>query len=128
MIRSEQLKAINAAFDAIPDLYDGFYSVSKRLYEMNKASELRHREGAPYGIVHGLTVGMAAKLFTVSHLLDGWKGPDRFSVDDILNIRNEVLYAQAYAKRHHDALRLWAEAWMEPFSHVDYAKLQRNGR
>ena len=36
---------------------------------------------------------------------------------------NEVLYAQAYAKRFHKELKQWATKWAEPFKQVDYAKL-----
>jgi hypothetical protein len=127
MTRKEQLKAIRTAYDelAMLNLQDGFYEVERRLLDMNMAAERQHRRGAPNGIAHGLTVKDAAKLFTVSHLLDGWNDTYKWSVEDILRIRTECLYAQAYAKRHHAELADWAAKWTRDFAGVDYAELQQ---
>lgn len=84
--------------------------------------------GQACGTNHGLTVNDASKLFTVEHLLEGWQEPDKWTVDAILSIRNEVLYAQAYAKRFHKELEAWAAKWTEAFRSIDYAKLMREGR
>ncbi len=129
MTHNEQIKAIRQAYSELAalDLQDGFFEVEKRLLEMNTVAERRHRRGAPNGIKHGLTVKDAAKLFTVQHLLDGWNDTHRFSVEDILNIRTEVLYAQAYASRHYATLADWVKTWADTFKSVDYAKLQQDG-
>lgn len=121
MNRSQQVRVINEAFSSIPELFDGFWNVRDRLYDMNVAAEKRHRHGSTPPC--GLSISNAAKLFTVHHLLDGWAQPDKWNVDAILSIRNEVLYAQAYAKKHHVDLKSWAEQWTKPFEQVDYAKL-----
>jgi hypothetical protein len=125
MTHNEQIKLIREAFNAMPDMQDGFKDVREYLYDMNNMAERRHRKGAPDGIKHGLSVIDAAKLFTVSHLLDGWAEPNKWTVDEILHIRIEVLYAQAYAKRFHKELAGWAAKYAEPFKQVDYAELQR---
>ena len=104
------------------DLQDGFYDVVDRLFNMNVEAERRHRRGQ---VGNPLSVKDAAKLFVVKHLLDGHKEPDRFNVEDILSIRNEVLYAQAYAKKHHTQLAAWAAKWSEKFEQVDYAELMK---
>lgn len=129
MNRTEQIKTIRQAYSdlAALDLQDGFWEVEKRLLEMNTVAERRHRKGAPNGIKHGLTVKDAAKLFTVKHLLDGWENTNRFNVEDILNVRTEVLYAQAYASRHYATLSTWVKTWAKPFEQVDYADLQQAG-
>ena len=67
----------------------------------------------------------AAKYFVVRHLLDGWRETGRFTVDDILAIRNEVLYAQAYAKRFHAELSAWYATFAIKFEQVDYAELMK---
>ena len=125
MTHYEQITFIREAFNALPDMQDGFKDVPRYLLDMNEQSERRHRRGAPNGIKHGLSIRDAAKLFTVSHLLDGWKEPDKWTVDEILHIRTECLYAQAYAKRFHKDLADWAAKYTEPFKQVDYAELQR---
>jgi hypothetical protein len=122
---NQQIKLIREAFDALPDMQDGFKDVREYLCDMNTSAERRHRKGAPNGITHGLTVRDAAKLFTVSHLLDGWAVPDKWTVDDLLHVRLECLYAQAYAKRFHKELADWAAKYAEPFKQVDYSELQR---
>lgn len=124
MTHAQQIRTIHSAFDELGrlNLYDGFWEVRERLLDMNLAAERRHRKGAPDGVRHGIGVTDAAKLFTVSHLLDGWQEPDKWTLDAILHIRTEVLYAQAYAKKHHEELRAWAEKWIEPFEQVDWSR------
>src|SRR5579863_386148 len=104
--RSAQIRVIKQAYSELAalNLQDGFREVHSYLFDKNATAERQHRKGAPYGIRHGLTVNDAAKLFTVSHLLEGWAEPDKWTVDAILSIRNEVLYAQVYAKRFHTEL------------------------
>lgn len=127
MNKTQQIKTIREAFADIPDLQDGFKDVREYLFDMNEQAERRHRKGTPYGLTNGLSVKDAAKLFTVSHLLDGWKQPEKWTVEDILNVRNECLYAQAYAKRFHAELTAWAEKYQTEFAQVDYAELMKTG-
>ena len=124
MFKSKQIETIRSAFRDIPEMYDGFREVSEHLYSMNVDAEKRHRHG-----VHGSTLSVkdAAKLFVVKHLLDGIAEPDRFTVSDILAIRNEVLYAQAYAKKFREKLMPWAEKWASDFEQVDYSELMKGG-
>jgi hypothetical protein len=123
--KSKQIKLIREAYDSIPDLQDGFKDVREFLFDLNETAERRHRKGAPCGIKHGLSVKDAAKLFTVSHLLDGFAEPDKWSVDHITSIRSEVLFAQAYAKKFHAELTAWAQQYSEQFKQVDYADLMK---
>jgi len=125
MKRNEQLKAIREAYASLPDLQDGFRDVKDRLFDMNERAERQHGKGAPNGIKHGLSIKDAAKLFVVSHLLDGWKEPEKWAVEHILSIRNECLYSQAYAKRFHVELAPWASHWQAKFAEVDYAELMK---
>ena len=125
MNRTQQIKTIREAFSSIPDLQDGFKDVREYLFDKNEQAERQHRKGAPFGLKHGLTVENAAKLFTVSHLLEGFKEPNKWTVDAITSIRPEVLYAQAYAKRFHKELTEWAAKYASPFEQVDYAELMK---
>jgi len=127
---NKQVKIIREAYRELQaiGLQDGFRNVEQVLYTKNLIAERQHRKGAPEGITHGLGVIDAAKLFTVSHLLDGFANPDKWSVDDILNIRTEVLYAQAYAKRFRKELTEWASKYTKVFKQIDYAELQSHGR
>ena len=120
-----QIRLIREAYAAIPDLQDGFKDVREFLFDKNETAERQHRKGAPYGIKHGLTVKDAAKLFTVSHLLDGFKEPNKWTVNEITSIRTEVLFAQAYAARFHAELTAWAQKYTEPFASVDYSELMK---
>src|ERR1700733_3092110 len=122
MTHNEQVKLIRTAFDDLSrlDLQNGFYNVVDRLFDMNNDAERRHRIGR---IDCALSVKDAAKFFTVSHLLDGWNNPTKWDVNDILNIRTEFIYAQAYASRHYTTLADWARKHTESFKEVDYAKL-----
>lgn len=125
MNKSEQVRVVRSAFDELGrlGLQDGWYDVRERLYDMNLEAEKRHRHGSHPPC--GLSMKDAARLFTVSHLLDGWKQPNKWDVDAILHIRTEVLYAQAYAKKHHGQIATWAVKWTGPFEQVDYAELMK---
>jgi hypothetical protein len=109
------------------NLQDGFKDVAEYLFDKNLAAERQHRKGSPYTSprAFGITANVAAKLFTVQHLLDGFAEPNKWDVDAILSIRNEVLYAQAYANKFHKELTAWATKWAEPFKSVDYAELMK---
>jgi hypothetical protein len=124
MKRSEQIRTIDAAWNELGrlNLQDGFWNVRERLFDMNEAAERQHRHGRPR---QPLTVTAAARLFTVKHLLDGFAEPDKWTVDAIIHIRTEVLYAQAYAKKHKAELTDWAAKWTAPFEDVDYALLMK---
>jgi hypothetical protein len=99
------------------------YEVELSVYDMNIEAERRHRHGQHPPC--SLSVKDAAKLFTVSHLLDGFKEPNKWDVGALLYIRTEVLYAQAYAKKHHSEIDGWAAKWLGPFEQVDYAELMK---
>jgi len=124
MFKNKQIETIREAFRELSriGLQDGFYDVADRLYDMNVEAEKQHRHGRTGS---PLSVKDAAKLFVVKHMLDGMTEPDRFTVEDILHIRNEVLYAQAYAKKHHKDLSAWAEKWARDFEQVDYSELMK---
>jgi hypothetical protein len=123
MTRAMQLKLIKNAFHELQmlDLQDGFFDVAGRLLQMNLEQERRHRSGRPYC---GLGVKDAAKLFTVSHILNGFNNP-HYTVDDILWIRTEALYAQAYATKYHAELANFAAKYTKAFEQVDYAELMK---
>lgn len=123
MNKTEQIRLIREAFDAIPSLQDGFWDVRERLQGMNAESERGHRKISGD---RGITVPLASILFVVKHLLDGHAKPNHFSVDDITSIRLEVLYAQAYAKRFHKELAEWAKKYRKAFEQVDYAFLMQS--
>jgi hypothetical protein len=124
MTYTQQVKLIREAFDALPDMHDGWTDVKDRLHAMNVESERGHRRHRPAGLGRErLSVHDAARLFVVSHLLDGFKEPDRYSVDDIISIRNEVLYAQAWAKKFHKELAGWAAKYQDSWKQVDYVEL-----
>lgn len=127
--KRQQINVIHEAYSELSylNLQDGFKEVAEYLFDKNLTAERQHRKGAPYGIKHGISANDAAKLFTVEHLLDGFANPDKWAVEDILHIRNEVLYAQAYAKRFHKELTEWARKWASPFKQVDYAELMKGG-
>lgn len=115
------INTINAAFDDIPDLQDGWREVKEHLLRMNVEQERRHRQG--HTSPKRFSVNTAAKYFVCKHLLEGLAEPDKFTVDDILCIRNEVLYAQAYAKKFAPQLIEWAAKWNNPLRELDYVRL-----
>ena len=119
---TQQLALIDEAYNALPDMQDGYRDVAERLFDMNAVGERQHRKGTPGGYP-GLSVAAAARYFAVKQLLDGWREPERYTVDDIVNVRNEVLYAQAYAKRFHKVLIVWASQYGCQIDQLDYSKL-----
>ena len=119
---TQQLALIDEAYYALPDMQDGFKDVAALLFDMSVLSERGHRKGTPGGYP-GMSVASAARYFTIKYLLNGWRNPDRYTVDDITSIRNEVLYAQAYAKRFNKQLQSWAIQYGCQIDQLDYSKL-----
>ena len=119
---AEQLALIHEAFNELPEMCFGFRNVADLLLDMNEKSERRHRKASPGGYP-GISVTLAAKYFVVHHLLDGYNNPRRYAIDSILNVRNEVLYAQEYAKRFRRELTEWAFKYTQPITELDYSKL-----
>jgi hypothetical protein len=121
MTKSEQLALIHKAFYSLPDLQDGLRDVRELIFGLCLTSEKAHRKGQ--GTYYGCSLVYAAQYFTVRYLLDGWEKSNQYTVDDITIIRNEALYAQAYAKRFHKELKEWALAYSHPFDAVDYCDI-----
>lgn len=120
------LDLIDRAFGALPYLSHSWSDVRSKLYDMNEASEKQHRKLKPAGLKAGLTVAQAAKLFTVRHLAESLERPDKWSVDDVLSVRLECLYAQAYVGLYGDKIAAaWEAAGIDPaeLRALDYAAL-----
>jgi hypothetical protein len=105
--RTQALKTIENAYNALPYMSDGFKDVKRVLFEANLTGEKQHRKFTSPRTT-GFSTTAAAKLFTIKHLAESLESPDRYTVDDILCIRLECLKAQAYAKRHREEI---TEAW-----------------
>jgi len=93
---------------------------------MNLEAERKHRNGrsAP----KNFSANKAAKLFTVLHLAQALTMPDRYTVADILHIRIECLFAQAYANEHRaEILNYWLAAGITPedVMTLDYSQLMQ---
>ena len=119
--RTKAVQTINRLFSAIPYLSASWSSVADKLYDMNEAAERQHRRGRGR---QPLSVPNAAKYFTVKHLLEALQNPNRYTVQDIISIRTECLYAQAYAVTYKEELSEWRKlAEDSDFADVDYADL-----
>jgi len=120
----QQLKTIDHAFNALPQIFHGFEAVSDKLFKMNLEAERHHRRNRP--TPKGFSANAAARLFTIRHLAEALEKPNRYQVDDILYIRTECLYAQAYATKHRaEILEAWGKAGVkiDDVLAVDYAEL-----
>jgi len=124
--KTAQLKIIDHAFRSIPQIFHHFDTIAEKLFEMNLAAERQHRKMRGGSTVRGFSTAAAARLFTVRHLAEALKKPDRYSVADILHIRLECLFAQAFAAENRDAiLSAWAAAGVdiEAVLAVDYSEM-----
>lgn len=128
MNKAAQLKTIDAAFNALPQIFHGFQTIGEKLFRMNLEAERQHRKGFGRTAPKGFSANAAARLFTVRHLIEALEKPDRYTVTDILHIRTECLYAQAYAIEHRAAiLESWEAAGIDhaAIMAIDYAELMK---
>jgi hypothetical protein len=129
MSKTEQIRTIREAYSRLVglNLQDGWTDVARKLLDMNVQSERGHRKYRPSSLAGNpwhMSVKDAGKLFVCQHLLDAYRRfPDGYTVNDITSIRNEVLYAQAWANRFRDQLSDWFAVWDVRVSPIDYAKL-----
>ena len=119
-----QLKTIDSAFNALPQIFHHFDTIGDKLFGMNLEAERHHRRGRP--APKGFSANAAARLFTVRHLAEALENPNRYQVDDILHIRTECLHAQAYANKHRaEILEAWEKAGIKigDVLSIDYSEL-----
>jgi hypothetical protein len=104
MTRAEQIKLIHGAFTALAraQIPASWGFADEKLFGMNLKTEREYRRGRT-GMK--LSVKDAARLFTVKHLAEALENPDRYTVADIISIRSECLYAQAYVAQSGPAIR-----------------------
>jgi hypothetical protein len=123
--KTQANKIINECFAKIPnDLHISWSDAKSKLFAMELDAERSHRKGGMRVSVSGFSASQAAKYFTVSHLFDAMENGSRYTVDDIIAIRNECLYAQAYANKFRQELQAWYEYVKQSgFSGVDYADM-----
>ena len=124
--KAQQLKTIDRAFYALPQIFHHYKTIGEKLYSMNLEAERQHRKGrtAP----KGFSANAAARLFTVLHLAQALEMPDRFKITDVLHIRLECLYANAYAIEHRaEILAAWDAAKVDTAEilAVDYSNLMQ---
>ena len=125
MTKSEQLKLIDRAFNTLPQIFHHYKTIGEKLFQMNLEAERHHRQvwrSAP----RNFSANAAARLFTVKHLTESLEKPELYTVTDILHIRIECLFAQAYATKHRAAiLDAWDAAGIDraAIMAIDYAEL-----
>lgn len=127
--KAQQLKAIDAAFHALPQIFHHYDTIGEKLFKMNLEAERRHRKGFGRVSPKGFSANAAARLFTVRHLAESLEKPDRYNVTDILHVRPECLHAQAYATEHRaDILAAWNKAEIDRAAilAIDYAELMKD--
>lgn len=128
MNKAAQLKTIDAAFNALPQIFHGFQTIGEKLFRMNLEAERQHRKGFGRVAPKGFSANAAARLFTVRHLAEALDKPERYNVTDILHIRTECLFAQAYAAENRAAiLAAWEAAGIDRAAvlAVDYSELMQ---
>lgn len=128
MNKAAQLKLIDRAFNALPQIFHHYDTIAQKLFKMNLEAERQHRRSftGGRGAPRGFSANAAARLFTVRHLAEALEKPDRYTVTDILHIRTECLYAQAYAAENRAAiLEAWDAAGIDRAAvlAVDYSEL-----
>jgi hypothetical protein len=129
MTKAAQLKLIDRAYHALPQIFHQYDTFGEKLFRMNLEAERHQRKGFNRTAPKGFSANAAARLFTVRHLAEALEKPDRYKVGDILHIRTECLYAQAYAAEHRDAiLNYWMAAEITPAEvlAVDYSDLMKD--
>ena len=126
MNKTAQINLVNAAFDALPEMERGFCGSDKHLlYDMNLTGERQHRRGRGKC---GISLQVAAKLFTVRFIAEALENPERYTVEDLLKFRAECIYAQAIVSLHRVEIEAaWAAVDITPAQilETNYAELMQ---
>ena len=128
MTKAAQLKLIDRAFNALPQIFHQYHTFGEKLYRMNLDAERQHRKGFGRTAPKGFSANAAARLFTVLHLAQALEMPNRYKITDILHIRPECIHAAAYAEENHAAiLDAWKAAEIDTAAilAIDYAELMQ---
>lgn len=124
--KTQANKIVSYLFAAIPVIHVQFSTVKDKLFNMEQVAEKQHRSGR--NNPKGFSANDAARYFTVKHLFDSLddiaNDKPLYKVVDILHIRNECLYAQAYAIENNAQFQAWYElVKSSDFNKVDYSSM-----
>lgn len=127
MTLTDQIQLIRDAYAALPPMHTGFTTEAEKLYRICEESEHQHRRGAQFARRFGITVDVAAQLFTVKCIADGLTGPT-YKPEDLLRTRLEFVYGQGVARKYrHEIRAAWKAAGIKlaDLQLVDYAELMK---
>ena len=120
--KKEATQIINDCFYAIPYIGYNFSDISKEMLQKCVESEKKHRVGR--SPIKGFSTTLAAKYFMVKHLFEGRES--LYSVNDVLYIRIEALYGQAFAYENKEKLKPFFDfVENSKFFEIDYSDMMK---
>ena len=117
---AKQRRAIDAAYDTAPAIYDGFKLATERLFDLALASEKQYRKGRT---ITGFSASSAARYFAVKWLAEYASGRSRLpELAEIHRLRPDVVLAASYAAAYPE-FKAWADSIPAEFWDLDYAQM-----
>jgi len=103
-INTNQIKLINRVYSALAYRLDnrGNRRYMSELFDMERDHEKRHRAFTGRQNYGKLTMALAARLISAQHVIDGIN--TRYTVKDLLHVKDSVIMAQAIAENFPDEI------------------------
>jgi len=126
MITSKQKKLILSGFDRLHPLTAENIDGRRRIYDLERNYEKMHRNfcsGREYPA--SAPMSLTAKYLAVRCILAPlFDDPDRYSVEDILDIKESIIWGQALANKYRDQLLKSFKGFdLEAFNKLDYVEM-----
>jgi hypothetical protein len=103
-INTNQIKLINRVYSALAYRLDnkGNRRYMSELFDMERDHEKRHRAFTGRQNYGKLTMALAARFISAQHVIDGLNM--RYTVKDLLHVKDSVIMAQAIAENFPDEI------------------------
>jgi|TARA_B100001094_G_scaffold7224_2_gene6480 hypothetical protein len=123
MITKAQKKNILDAYNAFRNLDNLTHKPYRQeIFDLEKNYEKMHRKFC--GGRQGLSVTVAAKYWTVRHLLDAFRNPGAYTVKDCLHVKKSIIYAQSVALNYRKPFfKALDEFCVSMFDDLDYCEM-----
>ena len=126
MITSKQKKLILSGFDRLDPLTAENIDGRRRIYDLERKNESNHRlfcSGREYPA--SAPMSLTAKYWSVKHILTPlFDDPNRYSVEDILDIKESIIWGQALANKYRDQLLESFKGFdLIAFNELDYVEM-----
>ena len=123
-MKASERKLIESVWHSIPEVFDGFWEIKRRIYNAALAGERQHRKGAPAGYRYTMPAKTAAKYFACKWLAEYASGRAKLpELREINHLCDDARLSAGYVAEFPEKFGDWAKTVPAEFWLLDYCKM-----